>query len=122
MQQNTWIQLLNSRSSDAQAIILPYVFSVLGVFAFIIWGGEAADTGAVQLASAAWIVLGSLWTLLWFDGVLADISAAMKDMDSEVAGSNMGQNFAKAPFALFRGFNALVIVIMAVVQLSALYS
>jgi len=122
MQQNTWIQLLNSRSSDAQAIILPYVFSVLGVFAFIIWGGEAADTGAVQLAIAAWIVLGSLWTLLWFDGVLADISAAMKDMDSEVAGSNIGQNFAKAPFQLFRGFNALVIVIMAVVQLSALYS
>ncbi|GIT68622.1 MAG: hypothetical protein Ct9H300mP26_3090 [Acidimicrobiales bacterium] len=91
---------------DAQAIILPYVFSVLGVFTFIIWGGETADTGAVQLAIAAWVVLGSLWTLLWFDGYLADVGAGMQDMDNEVASSNMGQNFAKAPFALFRGFNA----------------
>ena len=54
--------------------------------------------------------------------VLADVGAGMQDMDNEVAGSNMGQNFAKAPFALFRGFNALVIVIMAVLQISALYA
>jgi hypothetical protein len=122
MQQNTWVQLMAMRGKDAQAIILPYVFSVLGVFTFIIWGGETADTGAVQLAIAAWVVLGSLWTLLWFDGVLADVGAGMQDMDNEVASSNMGQNFAKAPFALFRGFNALVIVIMAVLQISALYA
>ena len=122
MQQNTWVQLMAMRGKDAQAIILPYVFSVLGVFTFIICGGETADTGAVQLAIAAWVVLGSLWTLLWFDGVLADVGAGMQDMDNEVAGSNMGQNFAKAPFALFRGFNALVIVIMAVLQISALYA
>ena len=117
MQQNTWVQLMAMRGKDAQAIILPYVLSVLGVFTFIIWGGETADTGAVQLAIAAWVVLGSLWTLLWFDGVLADVGAGMQDMDS-----NMGKNFAKAPFAIFRGFNALVIVIMAVLQISALYA
>ena len=122
MQQNTWVQLIAMRGKDAQAIILPYVLSVLGVFTFIIWGGETADTGAVQLAIAAWVVLGSLWTLLWFDGVLADVGAGMQDMDSEIAGSNMGKNFAKAPFAIFRGFNALVIVIMAVLQISALYA
>ena len=122
MQQNTWVQLMAMRGKDAQAIILPYVLSVLGVFTFIIWGGETADTGAVQLAVAAWVVLGSLWTLLWFDGVLADVGAGMQDMDGEVAGSNMGKNFAKAPFALFRGFNALVIVIMAVLEISALYA
>ncbi|MEE3256703.1 MAG: hypothetical protein VX222_05400 [Actinomycetota bacterium] len=113
---------MDSRGRDAQAVILPYVFSVLGTFAFIIWGGEALETSAIQLAIAAWVVLGSLWTLLWFDGVLADLSAGMKDMDSELTNSNMGQNFAKAPFPLFRGFNALVIVVMAVLQLVALYS
>jgi hypothetical protein len=122
MEQNTWVQLMNNRGKDAQAVILPYVFSVLGTFVFIIWGGDALETGAVQLAVAAWVVLGSLWTLLWFDGVLADLSAGMKDMDSELAGSNMGQNFAKAPFPMFRGFNAVVIVVMAVLQLVALYS
>ena len=96
MQQDTWVKLIDSRGKDAHAVILPYVFSVLGVFAFIIWGGEALEPGAVQLAVAAWVVLGSLWTLLWFDGVIADLSAAMKDMDQEMASSNVGQNFAKA--------------------------
>ena len=43
-------------------------------------------------------------------------------MEPDVAGSHIGQNFAKAPFPLFRGFNALVIVAMAVLQLVALYS
>ena len=57
-----------------------------------------------------------------FDGVIADLGAAMKDMDSEIAASNIGANFAKAPFPLFRGFNALVIIVMAVLQLTALYS
>ena len=37
MQQNTWVQLMAMRGKDAQAIILPYVLSVLGVFTFIIW-------------------------------------------------------------------------------------
>ena len=60
--------------------------------------------------------------MLWFDGVIADLAAAMKDMEPDVAGSHIGQNFAKAPFPLFRGFNALVIVAMAVLQLVALYS
>ena len=122
MQQGTWVQLVHSRGTDAPAVILPYVGSVLAIFAFIIWGGDALDAGAVQLAIAAWIVLGSLWTMLWFDGVIADLAAAMKDMEPDVAGSHIGQNFAKAPFPLFRGFNALVIVAMAVLQLVALYS
>ncbi|MAW70954.1 MAG: hypothetical protein VX971_04930 [Actinomycetota bacterium] len=122
MQQGTWVQLVHSRGTDAHAVILPYVASVLAIFAFIIWGGDALDAGAVQLAIAAWIVLGSLWTMLWFDGVIADLAAAMKDMEPDVAGSHIGQNFAKAPFPLFRGFNALVIVAMAVLQLVALYS
>ncbi len=122
MQQGTWVQLVHSRGTDAHAVILPYVASVLTIFAFIIWGGDALDAGAVQLAIAAWIVLGSLWTMLWFDGVIADLAAAMKDMEPDVAGSHIGQNFAKAPFPLFRGFNALVIVVMAVLQLVALYS
>ena len=122
MQQGTWVQLIHSRGTDAHAIILPYVVSVLGTFTFILWGGAALDVGAVQLAIAAWIVLGSLWTMLWFDGVIADLAAGMKDMDQDVAASNIGQNFAKAPFPLFRGFNALVIVAMAVLQLIALYS
>ena len=122
MQQGTWVQLVHSRGTDVHAVILPYVASVLAIFAFIIWGGDALDAGAVQLAIAAWIVLGSLWTMLWFDGVIADLAAAMKDMEPDVAGSHIGQNFAKAPFPLFRGFNALVIVAMAVLQLVALYS
>mgnify|MGYP001162925170 FL=1 len=122
MQQNTWVQLMDMRARDSHAVILPYTFSVLGTFAFIIWGGDALETGAIRLAIASWVVLGSLWTLLWFDGVIGDLAAGMKDMDSELTDSNMGQNFAKAPFAIFRGFNALVIIVMAVLQLTALYS
>ena len=105
MQQNTWVQLMAMRGKDAQAIILPYVLSVLGVFTFIIWGGETADTGAVQLAIAAWVVLGSLWTLLWFDGVLADVGAGMAGHGQRNSRQQHGKELCQSSMQYFAKLN-----------------
>ena len=43
-------------------------------------------------------------------------------MDEEVSASSMGRNFAKAPFVMFRVFNLVVILGIAVTQLMALYN
>ena len=85
MQSNTWVQLTDSRGRDAHAVIMPYVISTLSVLALTVFGGERLEVGAIKFAIAAWVVLGSVWTMLWFDGVIADLGAAMKDMDEEDA-------------------------------------
>lgn len=122
MQSNTWVQLTDSRGRDAHAVIMPYVISTLSVLALTVFGGERLEVEAIKFAIAAWVVLGSVWTMLWFDGVIADLGAAMKDMDEEMAARNLGKNFAIAPFPFFRVFNAFGITVMIVVQLIALYS
>ena len=53
---------------------------------------------------------------------MADLSAGVEDMDEEVSASAMGRNFAKAPFVMFRVFNLVVILGIAVTQLMALYN
>ena len=100
---------------------MPYVISTLSVLALTVFGGERLEVEAIKFAIAAWVVLGSVWTMLWFDGVIADLGDAMKDMDEEMAASNLGKNFAIAPFLFFRVFNAFGITVMIVVQLIALY-
>ena len=52
---------------------------------------------------------------------MADISAGVKDMDEELANSNIGRNFAKAPFLVFRAINTLVVVLIVVAELIAIY-
>ena len=121
MGQDTWLRMLAMRGQDAHALILPFVLAHTGVIAALVFGGESLQESNIQLMLAAWIVLGSAWTLLWLDGCLQDFGLGAKDMDPEIAATHMGQSFAKMPFTIFRVFNAAVTVLIVAAELNALY-
>ena len=115
------LQSLLNRSSDLRAIILPFVLAHTGILIVLGFAGEGLEDSGVQLALAAMAVLGSLWSFIWTDGAMADIGAGVKDMDEEMRNSNIGRNFAKAPFGLFRLINGAVVTLIVVAELIAIY-
>ena len=112
---------IQGRAADLRAIILPIVLAHTGILIILGFGGSGLEDSGVQLAVAAMAVLGSFWSWIWTDGAMADISAGVKDMDEELANSNIGRNFAKAPFLVFRAINTLVVVLIVVAELIAIY-
>ncbi len=88
----------------------------------IVFGGSRLEADGVQLALATFAVLGSIWLTLVVDGAIADIAAGSKDMDEEMAASHIGQNWAKAPFGLFRVIGPVFTVLLLIAELMALYA
>ena len=68
------------------------------------------------------IVGFGLNALAWFDGALADIAASRSSMDEDMANSDMGKNFKKAPFAVFGGLAASIVIANTVAQSIVVYA
>ncbi len=111
-----------NRARDMQSVILPFMVVHSVVLLSIVFGGSGLQADGVQLALATFAVLASIWLNLVADGALADIAAGAKDMDDEMASSRMGQNWAKAPFGLFRVIGPIFTVLLLVAELMALYA
>ena len=111
-----------NRARDMQAAILPFMAVHAGVLLSIVFGGSGLQADGVQLALATFAVLASIWLCLVADGAIADIAAGAKDMDDEMASSHMGQNWAKAPFGLFRAIGPIFTVLLLIAELMALYA
>lgn len=121
MDEKTWTRMVDTRTSDGRAMIMPYVVAVSATLALIVFGGDAMEDSSVKLAVAAFAVLGSLWTLMWWDGVVTDVSKLAKDQPEGVKGTNIGQSFDSTPFAAMRAINAVVIVLISLAQVLAIY-
>jgi len=113
--------VIGNRAADLRAIILPFVLSHTGILIVLGFAGSGLEDSGVQLALAAMSVLGSLWAVIWTDGCLADIGAGVKDMDDEVSNSNIGRNFAKAPFGAFRVLNLAIVALIVIAEVAAIY-
>ena len=111
-----------NRARDMQSAILPFMAVHAVVLLSIVFGGSRLQADGVQLALATFAVLASIWLNLVADGAIADIAAGAKDMDDEMASSRMGQNWAKAPFGLFRVIGPIFTVLLLVAELMALYA
>ncbi len=117
------VAVTSMRSKDIQMSILPYVaIHAVVLLSIVFGGGDALQADGVQLALATFAVLGSIWIAMGVDGAIADIGAAAKDMDEEMAASHVGQNWAKAPFGLFRIMTAVFTALILIAELIAIYA
>ena len=121
MRSDLLVAVASNRAGDARAILLPFTLAHTGLAIILAWSPSGLEDSSVQLAIAAWTVLGSLWSAMTMDGVIADIGAAAKDMDEEMASSHIGRNFAKAPFAAFRILNVAIVALIVIAELMAIY-
>ena len=121
MRSDLLVALNNNRASDARAILLPLSLDHTGLAIILAWSPSGLEDSSVQLAIAAWTVLGSLWSAMTMDGVIADLGAGAKDMDEEMANSHIGRNYAKVPFGALRVVSLVFIVLIVIAELMAIY-
>lgn len=121
MQADLLTPMIQGRAADMRAILLPFILSHTGILVVLGFGGSGLEDSGVQLALAAMAVLGSLWSVLWIDGAMADVAAGIKDMPEEQANSHIGRNFAKAPFAVFRLMNLAIVTLIVIAEVAAIY-
>ena len=60
-------------------------------------------------------------SVMSMDSCLNDFAVGTKDMDDEVASSNLGRNYAKAPFGMMRVVNVAVVALIVIAELMAIY-
>ena len=62
-----------------------------------------------------------MWAVMSMGGCLNDFTVGTKDMDDEVASSNLGRNYVKKPFKIMRVVNVAVVALIVIAGLIAIY-
>ena len=121
MQESTWTSISAMRAQAGNALVLPFVLMHSTVLAIVAFGGDALADSNVQLAIAGIAIIGSIWTTLNFDGVLADFAALRKDMPEGIASSNYGALWSRAPITAFRLMGIVFTSLIVIFELMAIY-
>ena len=114
---HAWV---SNRASDLRMMVLVYTAATIGTL-FLIRDASSFG-GEMQFAIAAAIISFGVNAIVWFDGAIADIGASTSSMDEDLANSEMGKNFKKAPFSMFRLMALSIVVVNSVAQVIALYA
>ena len=113
---HAWV---SNRASDLRMMVLVYTAATIGTLFLV---RDAASFGSeMQFAIAAAIISFGVNAIVWFDGAIADIGASTSSMDEELANSEIGKNFKKAPFIMFRLMALSIVVVNSVAQLMVIY-
>ena len=113
---HAWV---SNRANDLRMMMLVYTAATVATL-FLIRDASSFG-GEMQFAIAAAIVSFGVNAIVWFDGAIADIGASTSPMD-DLANSEMGKNFKKAPFIMFRLMALSIVVVNSVAQIVALYA
>ena len=114
---HAWV---SNRASDLRMMVLVYTAATIGTLFLV---RDAASFGSeMQFAIAAAIISFGVNAIVLFDGAIADIGASTSSMDEELANSEIGKNFKKAPFIMFRLMALSIVVVNSVAQVIALYA
>ena len=121
MDEKTWTRVVETRAADGRAIILPHTTVVAASIAMLVFGDVSALSDSIKLALAAFVVLGSLWVIIWWDGIFQDFSALQKSVPPGVASTAFGVAMMKAPIVVFRVMNLLIIGLIGLATVLAIY-
>lgn len=121
MQDSTLVAIQASRSAHGNALVLAFVLLHSVSLVIIAFAGDALTDSSVQLALAAALVIGTLWTVMEFDAIFRDFGALTKDLGGELAGSHLGETWKAAPLGVMRGVNVVFPSLLVIAQLMAIY-
>ncbi len=114
---HAWV---SNRANDLRITLLVYTGATVATLFLI--RDASGFTSEMQFAVAVAIISFGLNALVWFDGAIADIGASTSSMDEQLSNSEMGRNFKKAPFILFRAMAFSIVAINTIAQVIALYA
>ena len=114
---HAWV---SNRANDLRTTLLVYTGATVATLFLI--RDASGFTSEMQFAVAVAIISFGINALVWFDGAIADIGASTSSMDEQLSNSEMGKNFKKAPFIIFRGMAFSIVAINTIAQVLALYA
>ena len=114
---HAWV---SNRAADLRTTMFVYTGATIASLFLI--RDSANFSGEMQFAIAVAIISFGINAIVWFDGAIADIGASTSSIDDEMANSELGKNFKKAPFVVFRGMAFSIVVVNTVAQVIALYA
>ena len=120
MDQNRYMQLALARAADIRTIVISFTLAHATLSVVLGFAGAGLNDSGIQLALAAWIVLGSLWSVAFMDDALQDLNAAMRDMEGFMD-TAMGKRLEKAPIAVFRIANVVIVALIVIAEMMAIY-
>jgi hypothetical protein len=116
-------KLLHAWVSDRAADLRTTMFVYTGatIASLFLIRDAASFSSEMQFAIAVAIISFAINAIVWFDGAIADIGASTSSIDDEMANSDLGKNFKKAPFLVFRGMALSIVVVNTVAQVMVVY-
>ena len=79
MDEKTWTTVIETRAADGRAIILLHT-AAAGHARNARLRGRVGAERQHQVGLATFVVLGSLWVIIWWDGIFQDFAALQKSM------------------------------------------
>ena len=117
MNSETFVGMSESNAASIRMNGFTYTLASTALLAIIAF----ADVNAIQFPLTMGVIGVGLYGLLTFDFRMQTAMGLRDSMPEEIASSKAGQDAQKAPFAIYRVLNAVVLILIAVAQISVIY-
>ena len=116
MNSETFVGMSESNAASVRMNGFTYMLASTALLAIIAF----ADASAIQFPLTMSVIGVGLYGLLTFDFGM-QTAMGLRDSMREIASSKAGQDAQKAPFGMYRVLNAVVLILIAVAQISVIY-
>jgi len=113
----TFVGMSESNAASIRMNGFTYTLASTALLAIIAF----ADVNAIQFPLTMGVIGVGLYGLLTFDFGMQTAMGLRDSMPDEIASSKAGQDAQKAPFAIYRALNAVILILIAVAQISVIY-
>lgn len=117
MNSETFVGMSESNAASIRMNGFTYTLASTALLAIIAF----ADVNAIQFPLTMGVIGVGLYGLLTFDFGMQTAMGLRDSMPDEIASSKAGQDAQKAPFAIYRALNAVILILIAVAQISVIY-
>ena len=117
MNSETFVGMSESNAASVRMNGFTYTLASTALLAIIAF----ADASAIQFPLTMSVIGVGLYGLLTFDFGMQTAMGLRDSMPDEIASSKAGQDAQKAPFGVYRVLNAVVLILIAVAQISVIY-
>ena len=113
-------QIALARAADIRAIVISFTLAHATPSVVLGFAGDGLQDSGIRLALAAWIILGSLWSVAFMDDAIQDLNMAFRDMEGFME-TSMGKRLEKMPVTAFRVANVVIVPPIVIAEMMAIY-
>ena len=117
MNSETFVGMSESNAASIRMNGFTYMLASTALLAIIAF----ADVNAIQFPLTMGVIGTVLYGMLTFDLGMQTAMGLRDSMPDEIASTKAGQDAQKAPFAMYRVLNAVILILIAVAQITVIY-